>query len=70
MAYRVAFREIEMTEISRPKINFMLLAASLVLGTVAVVVCWLTRMFLMKSTPDWLTIDYTVLGWILRTIAA
>lgn len=59
-----------MTEISHPKINLLLLTSSLVLGIGAVAICWLTRMFLMKSPPDWLTIDYTVLGWILRIIAA
>lgn len=59
-----------MTEISHPKINLLLLTSSLVLGIGAVAICALTRIFIMNSPAEWFTFDYTILGWILRTIAA
>ena len=55
-----------MTETPRSTINVLFLASSFVVGSFAVATCLLARTFFMYTPADWLTVDYTVTGWVLR----
>ncbi len=56
----------QLTNTRRSTASLLLLAASLMLGMLAVAACVLARTFLMNTPADWLTIDYTLAGWALR----
>lgn len=50
--------------------NLWFLLASFVIGVLSIALCGVARWMFMNSPADWLTIDYSLTGWVIRIVSA
>lgn len=59
-----------MREVTRSTSNLWFLLMSFVIGVLAIALCGLARWMFMNTPADWLTIDYSLTGWVIRIVSA